>query len=78
MWKSKHREEDSKYENIVCPVCKADFGRRDKEKICKAHCEECKASFYWHPGEDKPSVVMDKDVKKQRRYCGKDGCFCRD
>lgn len=74
---SKSRPEKD-FEVTQCPVCRALFGQRDKAAIFKAHCIECKATYWWKPWAEKPNVVMDKDVTKERRYCGKDGCHCRD
>lgn len=73
MWRSKDRDE----ETIQCPVCRAILGKRDKTTIFMAHCEECRATFTWRSGETKPTVVMDKDIKKVHRYCDKNGCYCR-
>lgn len=75
MWNKKPEEE--KFEAVKCPVCRTALGRRDIKVIHMAHCEECKATFYWKPGVEKPSVIMDKDAIKVRRYCDKDGCHCR-
>lgn len=77
MWRSREKNEDSNIEPAQCPVCKAILGKRDKSTIFIAHCEECRATFTWRMSETKPTVMMDKDVKKHRRYCDKDGCYCR-
>lgn len=78
MWKPKNQpEEDSRFESVKCPVCRVVFGRRDKETIYLAHCEECKATFYWKPWAKAPSVTMDKDAVKKHRYCDRNGCYCR-
>lgn len=65
-------------ETAQCPVCKAILGQRDKAAIFKAHCVECRAVFLWKPRADRPVAVLDADIKKERRYCGPDGCVCRD
>lgn len=77
MWKRNQPEENPRFVPVACPVCRTALGRRDNESIYSAHCEECRATFYWKPNNEKPSVIMDKDVQKVRRYCDKDGCHCR-
>lgn len=77
MWGSKDIYDDSKFQTTQCPVCRAILGKRDKDIIFMAHCEECRATFTWRPGEDKPTGVMNKDIKKVRHYCDKNGCYCR-
>jgi len=52
-----------------CPVCPTRLGKRNPDTIFSAHCEECKATFTWHPGGEKPTVVMDK-CKPQQCGCG--------
>lgn len=54
-----------------CPVCEADFGYRDKKTLFKAHCNECRATFWFYPGKEKPAVTMDAD--ERRKHCG---CGC--
>lgn len=72
MWRSKDKYEDSsKLEAAQCPVCHAILGKRDKDTIFIAHCEECKATFHWKPWTVKPSVTMDKDIPVK---CGCGGC----
>lgn len=61
-----------------CPVCDANFGQRDTSAIFKAHCVECRAIFLWKPRADRPVAVLDRDIKKERHYCGPEGCVCRD
>lgn len=76
MW-NKREPEEERFEPVKCPVCKAALGRRNIKVIHAAHCDECKSTFYWKMGHDKPSVMMDKDATKLKRYCDKDGCHCR-
>jgi ribosomal protein L33 len=72
MWRSKDKNEDaSRIEQTYCPVCKAYFGKRDCEIIFMAHCEECRATFYWRPWTEKPTVTMDKNKPVR---CGCNGC----
>jgi len=72
MWRSKDRPEGSRrIEATYCPVCNVYFGRRDWEIYFMARCKECKATFHWKPGEDKPSVVMDS---KPTDKCGCERC----
>lgn len=66
-----------KEEVTQCPVCNAILGNRDKRKVFKAHCDECRATFWWKPWAERPSVIMDSD-KPHRGYCGPKGCICRD
>lgn len=60
-----------------CPVCRGILGKRDKTVIFKAHCPECRATFWWKSWADKPSVVLDS-YKPNKGYCGPSGCICRD
>lgn len=76
MFTSKHRK-DRESEVAQCPVCRGILGTRDKTAIYKAHCVECRATFYWKPWADKPSVIMDS-YKPHKGYCGPSGCVCRD
>lgn len=72
MWRSKDKYEDQpRTETAQCPVCRAILGKRDCDTIFMAHCEECKATFYWRPWETKPTVKMDKDIPAK---CGCGGC----
>jgi len=65
------------FEMAQCPVCKALFGQRDKTVFFKAHCAECRATFWWKPWAERPNAVLDF-YKPPRRYCGPKGCVCRD
>lgn len=56
-----------------CPVCAAPFGQRDKVTLFQAHCNECKATYWWYPWKDIPTVTMDSDVKITKKGCG---CGC--
>lgn len=62
----------NEFKETKCPVCKVLLGRRTEDSIFRAHCEECKATFYWKPGVKKPSVVMDASLSK--KVCGCGGC----
>lgn len=70
MW-NKHYPHDET-EPAKCPVCRTILGTRDKNIIFKAHCVECRATFRWQRGDERPSVVMDRDA--ERRRCGCLGC----
>lgn len=65
------------FETAVCLVCRTVFGRRDKTVLYKAHCDECRATYWFKPGSDRPNVVMDS-FKPDRGYCTAQGCVCRD
>lgn len=67
---SRNRPDDD-FEPTQCPVCKTIFGRRDKTTIFKAHCKECRATFYFKPWTDTPSVIMDRDAELK---CGCGRC----
>lgn len=72
MWRSKDpKEEYTRLEPTQCPVCKAILGKRDCDTIFMAHCDECKATFYWRPWATKPTVKMDKDIPER---CGCNTC----
>jgi len=62
---------------VQCPVCNAIIGRRDKRKVYNAHCDECKATFWWKQWAETPTAVLDSH-KTFKGYCGPDGCKCRD
>lgn len=66
MWKTK----DPRTEPAQCPVCRTLLGKRDCSTVYTAHCQECKATFYWKPWSKSPSVILDKD---QPITCG---CGC--
>ena len=70
MWKPK--EVHSGLIPTKCPVCPSKFGGRNPEITFAAHCEECKATYTWHPGQDKPTALLDK-YKSQRCGCGSCG-----
>lgn len=76
MWRSKDHEE-AKLNPVKCPVCPAILGKRNKNIIFAVHCEECRATFTWQPLAIKPTVIMDKDIKKGPLYCDKSICYCR-
>lgn len=67
---------DNDFEYAQCPVCRALLGQRDKTTVFQAHCAECRATYYWKPWSERPSVIMDS-VKPPQRYCGPKGCVCR-
>lgn len=71
MWRERDEEEKRKLEPTRCPVCKAVLGKRDIEMIFAAHCEECKAVFYWRPWAEIPTVTLDRNAPVR---CGCGGC----
>lgn len=72
MWNKNSRKETAK-----CPVCRTVLGAYDPDTIFKAHCGECRATFFFKPDTKKPSVIMDSH-KQFKGYCGPAGCKCRD
>jgi len=56
------------FETAQCPVCRFVFGRRDTSAIYKAHCSECRVTFWWKPWAEKPTALLDRDA--ERRKCG--------
>ena len=73
---SRNRPDDD-FEPTQCPVCRTLFGQRAKTKIFKAHCNECRATYWWKPWAERPNAVLDS-APKERKYCDKSGCYCRD
>ncbi len=55
----------------ICPVCKDLLGWREKDSLADFYCKECEATYFWHPGEKKPT--NDKGSKKPVK-CGCGGC----
>lgn len=60
-------------ERLACPVCKAKLGERFKDEIFSAHCDECKATFVWHPRLKKPKSILDahKSINCDCGLCGR-------
>lgn len=53
-----------------CPVCFTILGKRDPATLYKAHCKECRTTFMWYPGKNKPTGTLDKS-KPQRCGCNR-------
>lgn len=64
-------------EPVFCPVCKFKLGQRKLDTIFKAHCEECKTTFVWGPGDTSPKATVDPAYKKDNT-CGCPSCKARD
>ena len=56
---------------IHCPVCNEYLGDRFEGTVFEGHCIECKATFTFTPGDNKPTVFMDCTKKK---YCDCSNC----
>jgi hypothetical protein len=51
---------------IKCPVCNQELGYRCNDlKVFSAHCDECKATFSWFPGEKIPHSKLDSSYDKK-------------
>lgn len=61
---------------VLCPVCGFTLGSWFADVEFKAHCMECRATFFFKPDTDKPSVIMDS-AKTFKGYCGPEGCVCK-
>lgn len=67
---------------VFCPVGDhVQLGYLVKGEVCSYVCRECSFMFTWNrDGKLMPPLKVDLDskTKKARRYCGPDGCVCRD
>jgi hypothetical protein len=45
---------------VKCPVCNQTLGSKADDEMFIGHCDECKATFTWYPGTEKPHAELDK------------------
>lgn len=68
-----HRDPTERKEPQYCPVCKALLGTRYFEDPLWAHCDECKATYYYRSHQRKPKAILDIHNKKGVCDCGRCG-----
>lgn len=56
---------------VKCPVCSSKLGYRTGSNAFVEHCDECKATYVFNIGCDKPSVRMDSCLKCKKCDCGR-------
>lgn len=72
MYEEWFRKLESLSKNLVkCPVCKSRLGYRNNQNIFVEHCDDCKATYTYNPGKNRPTVIMDNCSKGKHCDCGR-------
>jgi hypothetical protein len=64
-WYAQKNIETAKMIKTYCPVCTAYLGERFEKMLFEGHCDECKATFLYSPGDSLPTACLDGKKSKK-------------